>query len=70
MVFGPLEAGYSLHLTNRGSSPCADYSYRTSCQGVPVPYYATGLKVAPTHPDDVPDFRVTTHHVILSVPVG
>ena len=67
---GPVEVGYSLRLVNRGFSPCADYSYRTSCQRVPVRYHFTGMRAAPTLPDDLPDFRLTSHQLTFSIPVG
>ncbi len=67
---GRVEVGYSLRLVNRGFSPCEDYSYRTSCQGVPVRYHFTEMRVAPTLPDDLPDFRLTSHQLTVSLPVG
>ena len=67
---GQVELGYSVRLVNKGTSPCEWFSFRNSCQTMPVPYHFTGLRVAPTEPEILPDFRVTTHQLTLSMPLG
>jgi len=65
-----VEMGYALRLINRGTAPCDPHSYRSLCRTMPVPYHFTGLRVAPTLPEDLPDFSLTTHQLTVSVPLG
>ncbi len=70
VVMRGVEMGYALRLINRGTAPCDPHSYRSLCRTMPVPYHFTGLRVAPTLPEDLPDFSLTTHQLTVSVPLG
>jgi hypothetical protein len=69
-VIWGVEMGYAVRLINRGTAPCDPHSYRSRCRPWPVPYHFTGLRVAPTLPEDLPDFSFTTHQLTVSVPLG
>ena len=65
-----MHLGYAVSFMARGSAPCETHSYRSFCKLEPTDYHKSHIRVAPTDPDNLPDYRLTTHSFTVGFQLG